>query len=278
MIEGRLMSEAQFLSFQRLVHDESGLFLNTSKKALLVGRLQRRLRALGCEGFHEYYELVRGDADERARMLECICTHETRFFREPRHFEFLEREVLPRLRAEADAGRRPRRLRAWSAACSSGEEPFSIAMSLRAFFPGDSGWQLEVVATDLSMRVLTQAREATWPLARSEQIEPGLLKRFMLRGFGPEDGKMRASAELRELVRFQQLNLSAPDWPLPGRFDLVFCRNVLIYFHADLKTAVMDRLFGFVNPGGYLFLGHSESYPQRRCVVPTVYRRPEEPR
>ena len=266
------VDDATFARFQALIHHEAGIWLAPVKRALLVGRLGRRLRELALPTFAGYYERVVADDAERVRMLDAICTNETHFFREPRHFEFLSERVLPAWREEADAGRRPRRVRAWSAACSTGEEPFSIAMTLLAAFP--AGWELEVFATDLSTKVLARAESATWPLDKAAEIPAAPLKAFMLKGFGAQEGLMRAGPELRALVRFARVNLVG-DWPPGPPFDLVFCRNVLIYFDRGVKTRVVERLLDRLDPRGYLFLGHAESLggitARAKSVLPTVY-------
>ncbi len=273
-MERAAISDADFGTFQALVNREAGIWLSPVKKALLVGRLSRRLRELGVTSWSRYHELVERDEAERIRMLDAITTNETHFFREPRHWEHLAGQVFPAWRAEAEAGRRPRRLRAWSAACSTGEEPYTIAMMLLGAFPG--GWDLEVAATDLSTRVLERARQATWPVEKAAEIPEEWLKAFMLKGTGPQAGLMKAGPEIRGLCRFARLNLATDEYP-PGPFDLVFCRNVLIYFDRDTKQRVIERLVDRLAPGGLLFLGHAETlagYSTRaRPVLPTVYAR-----
>jgi chemotaxis protein methyltransferase CheR len=223
--------------------------------------------------------LAEGDAAEQIRLLDAICTHETRFFREESHFSFLAREVFPRWRAEAEQGKRKRRVRVWSAACSSGEEPFSLAMLLRDHLPEEEGWDAEVLATDLSTRVLERAQTALWPISRAEQIPSKYLKEYMLKGTGPQEGMMRATPELRRMVRFRRVNLHDERYPVEGRFDLVFCRNVLIYFDNTSRTGVVRRLMGYLETDGMFFLGHSESLSgvdvAARTLIPTVYCLPE---
>jgi chemotaxis protein methyltransferase CheR len=267
------VSDRDFARFQRLIHDEAGIWLAPVKKALLVGRLARRLRDLGLDGYGEYYERVVADEAERIRMLDCICTNETHFFREPKHFEFLSGRVFPAWRDEADAGRRPRRVRVWSAACSTGEEPYTLAMVLLAAFP--SGWELEVLASDLSTKVLDRAAAGVWPIEKAKEIPEQHLKAYMLRGYGAQEGLMKAGPEIRGLVRFARVNLVGDGWPA-GPFDLVFCRNVLIYFDRPGKVKVVDRLLEKLDPAGYLFLGHAESLggftSSARPVLPTIYQ------
>jgi chemotaxis protein methyltransferase CheR len=273
------LGDREFERLQRLIEQEAGIHLGPAKRALVVGRLGKRLRDLGLASFRQYCELVEQDPAERVQMLDRISTNETHFFREPRHFELLQRELLPRWEREAAEGRRPRTIKVWSAACSTGEEPFTLAMVLLRAFPPGSGWELDILASDLSTRVLRRAEEATWPVDKAGEIPEADLKRFMLRGVGPQEGMMRAGPELRAIVRFARINLMEEPAGL-GAMDLVFCRNVLIYFEAPTKHAVVSRLLEHLAPDGYLFLGHAESLagsPLRlHCVSPSVYRR--EPR
>lgn len=272
----RPLTEREFRLFQALIYRETGIHLSDAKRALLVGRLSRRLRQLGLPSFEAYYRhvLEGADGEERVRMINAICTHETHFFREPRQFEFLEHTVLPQWRAQADAGARSRRVRAWSAACSSGEEPYSLAMTLLAHLP--ASWEVEVVGTDLSTSVLERARAAVWPVEKAAEIPAAYTKRFMLRGRGDRAGLMKAGPEIRAVVRFQHLNLNQPGYALTGPFDLVFCRNVLIYFDNESKAGAIGRLLERLAPTGLLFLGHAESLnglaTRAHTVIPTVYR------
>ncbi len=268
----RPISEREFALLQGLIHREAGIFLAPVKKALLVGRLSKRLRALGLGTFGEYYDrIVEGDRDERVQMLDCISTNETHFFREPRQFEFLEKRVIPAWRERGA----PRVIRVWSAGCSTGEEPYSLAMLLLRHFPAGSGRQIEITATDLSTRALARAEEATWPLDKAGEVPLEYRRAFMLRGTGSKEGQMRAAPEIRAIVRFERLNLNDERYPIRGPFHLVFCRNVLIYFQAPTKLKVIHRLLDVLAPDGLLFLGHAESLnavtDRVRSVVPTVY-------
>ena len=246
-----------FRQYQRLVLEEAGIHLTDAKRALLVGRLGRRLRELGLTSYGEYLARVVEDDRERARMLDAIATNETRFFREPKQLDFLKDEVFPAWAREGALGTRPRRVRVWSAGCSTGEEPYSIAMLLLSAFP--AGWELGVLATDLSTKALERARAGVWALERSAQIPPPFLRSFMLRGTGPEEGRMKAGRELRDLVTFRRVNLAAERWDVEGTFDVVLCRNVLIYFDAAGKRRAVGRLLGHVAPGGYFLVGHAET-------------------
>ena len=271
------LTDREFALFQRLIHRQTGIFLPAAKKALVVARLSRRLHALGLRSFGAYFEQVERDAAEHTVMLDSICTNETRFFREPRQFEFLETEVLPRWRQRGEQGLMPKRIRAWSAACSTGEEPYSLAMLLRTHFPLADGWSVEILASDLSTKVLAAAREAVWPIERAADIPAGYRRAYMLRGVRAEEGRMRAQPNIRSLVEFRRLNLNDDRYAVDGPFDLIFCRNVLIYFKAETKAAVIDRLTRHLSPAGLLFLGHSETLHSAahalKHVGPTAYAR-----
>ena len=280
----RTITDREFALMQALIYREAGIHLSSAKKALLVGRLSKRLRELGIDRFNTYYERVVEDKSgvELVILLDAITTNETSFFREPRQFQFLEQHVFPTWEADALEGRRSRRLRVWSAACSTGEEPYSIAMSLLDRFPPDGGWQVDVLATDISTRVLERAVDGVWPIARAATVPEHLLKRFMLRGTGSQQGKMKAGADVRAPLTFQRLNLNDESYPVAGPFDAIFCRNVLIYFDQDSRTRVIRRLIDLLAPGGYFFLGHAESLTgmtdRVRSVAPAVYTNTPAPR
>jgi chemotaxis protein methyltransferase CheR len=267
------LSDHEFALFQALIQREAGIFLSPVKKPLLVGRLGRRVRDLGLPSFGAYYRRLKEDPQERIDMLDRVSTNKTHFFREPAQFTFLEHQALPALAAAA----RGRRLRAWSAGCSSGEEAYSLAAVLLAHLPPEARCEVEIVGTDISTRVLERARAAVWPLAKSLEVPQAYLRAFFLKGHGSQEGLMKAGPALRHAVHFERRNLVEPDQAPPGPFDLIFCRNVLIYFDAATKAQVLESLLGRLAPEGYLFLGHAESLQglTRRAasVGPTVYRR-----
>jgi chemotaxis protein methyltransferase CheR len=267
------ISDYEFALFQALICREAGIHLAVTKKPMLVSRLMRRVGALKLPTFGDYYRLVLRDGDEMVRLLDAVCTNETWFFRNPKHFSFVAETLCPRWLAEAAAGRRPRRVSVWSAASSTGEEPFSLAMAMRDALPG---WDLQILATDLSSRVLERAQAATFPLEKSEDIPAVYLKRYMLRGTGTQEGKMRAGPEIRSVVSFRRLNLNDEIWPVEveARFDLIFCRNVLMYFDARRREQVLRKMLNRLSPEGYLFLGDAEGltgFDSLRMVEPAVH-------
>jgi chemotaxis protein methyltransferase CheR len=274
------LSDREFTRFQQLIEQETGIFLSGAKKDLLVGRLAKRLRSLKLDSFTAYWEYVVSgrDPEERVRMLDCICTNETHFFREPAHFEFLERQAFAELAARAAKGLRPKRIRVWSAGCSTGEEPYSIAMTLLNRFPPGSGWQLSVLASDLSTRALSHAKKACYSEQRAGELPATMARRFAKSDRRLEDAQeptVTLTTMPRELVEFVKLNLTTPPPFNLGRFDLVFCRNVMIYFQPETRKRVVEMLLGHLEPDGYLFVGHSESLismrDRVRSVGPSIY-------
>lgn len=254
-------TEAEFALLRDLIHRNSGIHLADDKTPLLVARLTRRLRALELPSFGAYYRYLMGGTDPRemTTMLDCMTTNETRFFRERRQFEFLEDVVFPEWRRAGARGARPRRVRAWSAACSTGQEAYSLAMCLLGHFPRDEGWSVEVLGTDLSTDALEVARGGVWSVDSASAIPDRYLRPFMRRGTRSQEGRMKAGPELKAVVRFERLNLHGDTYDIGGPFDVVLCRNVLIYFAEPSRSATLRRVAGQLTPGGYLLLGHAES-------------------
>jgi chemotaxis protein methyltransferase CheR len=274
------ISDDEFALFQTLICREAGIHLAPNKKPMLVSRLMRRVSTLRLGSFGEYYRFVVHDRQgELIRLLDAVSTNETWFFRNPKHFSYVTETLCPAWQADGEAGRRQRRLAAWSAACSSGEEPFSLAMALLDTLPG---WDIHILATDLSSRVLERAQAATWPIEKSTDISPEHLKRYMLRGMGAQGGKMKAGPEIRNVVSFQRLNLNDELWTIDpyAQFDVVFCRNVLMYFEPARREKVLRRLLTRLTPRGCLFLGDAEGlsgFAGLRMVAPSVYTLRENP-
>ena len=274
MIESPAISTEEFDLFQQLIAHRAGIRLNDSKRALLVGRLSRRVRDLGLGTFRDYYQRVMRDRDERTRMLDLITTNETEFFREPAQFAFVEKNVIPRWLEAAEYGRRERRVRVWSAGCSTGEEPYSVAMLLHSNLPG---WEIEILGTDLSTRVIDAAERAIWPAERLANIPLAYRRPYVLNGTGAQEGRITVSDTLRRLVHFRRLNLIDTSFDVLGSFDIVLCRNVLIYFDAELRRAVIDRLVDRCAVGGYFLLGHAEALngasSRLTLLKPTIWTR-----
>lgn len=262
------LDDVAFAQIREVVEHVAGIQVPDSKRAAIAARIRRDLVIGGAEDVADWLRRVRGDARFRDEFIEGLCTHETSFFREPTQFRALEEEVLPRLNQS--------RVRVWSAGCSTGEEPFSIAMTLLDRFPPP---MVEVVATDLSRRALDAARSATWSMARAPQVPEHYRKVYMLRGVGRNDGEMRATDALRRVVTFERFNLNAPPaaYVALGTFDLIFCRNVLIYLTPDAKRRVIAQLVDRLAPSGILLLGHSERLSSGdarvRHVGPNMYVR-----
>ncbi len=274
----RALSDREFRLLQNLIYREAGIFLADTKKALVSGRLTRRLRVLGLSDFSSYYDLVSANTGgELSQMIDNICTNETRFFREAKQFDFLERSYLPTLRERAAAGAIPKSIRVWSAACSTGEEPYSLAMTLATHLPSQDGWSVKIIASDLSTKVLATARDGVWLIERSRDIPREYLRAYMLRGVAGEASRMRAQPQLKSMIDFRQINLNDRDYGMKGGFDLIFCRNVLIYFDRQSKAGVVERLTQQLAPSGLLFLGLAESLtgiPHSLVNAgPSVYRK-----
>jgi len=279
----RPVSDREFTLFQKLIYREAGIHLVPAKKALLEARLTRRLRELGLSSFEAYYRhiLQVNHGDELIVLLDRIATNETHFFREPKQFEFLENEVFPEWKSQNRSAGGSRHIRVWSAACSSGEEPYSLAMMLWNHFPAGSGWDFEILATDLSTRALGTGAAGVWPVSKASEIPQDYLKKYMLKGTGERSGNMKAGTELRSVVRFERLNLNDDEYPVPGNLDLIFCRNVLIYFDTGSRARVIQRLVDRLAPNGFLFVGHAESLTgitdRVRYVMPTIYTITDQP-
>lgn len=264
-----LMSDVEFAQFQRFIYEEAGISLSLPKKAMVAARLAARLQACRARSYADYLRLLKGGEAplEAQTAVDLLTTNETYFFREPKHFEFL-REVL----REAAPGRPA--FRVWSAAGSSGEEAYSIAMLLEDCLPG-SPW--DVLASDISARVLERARTGHYSTARTNLMPPGYLRRFCLSGRGAQAGTLLIERSLRSRVRFQQVNLNKR-LPAVGQFDVVFLRNVLIYFDAETKRQVVRRVVETLKPGGWLFIGHTETLTgicdTLERTSPAIYRKP----
>ena len=264
------LSDRDLMTILRLVYEKSGIALHRGKRALVAARLQRRVAQTGCATFGDYVRYLRNDATgvELTVVLDAIATHHTAFFREPQHFDYLARVVLPPLHARA--GRTP--ILGWSAACSSGEEPYTIAMTACELLADTAAQRFRLLASDLSVPVLERAATGEY---RAERVA-GLPRHIVLKYFERSAATVKVIGPVKRLVEFRQLNLLDP--PPPGRpLDFIFCRNALIYFDRDTQQRVIQQLEARLGPGGYLFTSHSESLNSLShgltWVAPAVYRR-----
>jgi chemotaxis protein methyltransferase CheR len=245
-----LFTQAEFERIRTLLYQHSGIKLNDSKKDMVYSRLGRRLRATGMKSFQEYLELVEQDeGDEWEAFINSLTTNLTAFFREPHHFPLLKEHVL-------SLQKKP--LRLWCSAASTGEEPYTMAMTMIDAF-GSYKPPIEIIATDIDTNVLTKARAGIYSLERVEKLPPETLKRFFLKGTGKNNGFVQVRKELRDLISFRTLNLLDEQWPINGTFDVIFCRNVMIYFDKDTQYKILKRFAPMLESHGLLFAGHSES-------------------
>ena len=264
------ITDQEFALFQRLIYKIAGISLSDAKKVLLVGRLTRRLKLHGLETFTQYYRMLAdgGNAEELQAMVDLLTTNETYFFREPQHFDFLRDEII-RKRSS------PATFRVWSAASSSGEEVYTLAMVLADNLP-NTPW--EIVGSDISTQVLSKAATGHYSLARTEGIPPGYMTKYCLKGVRSQAGTFLIAPELRQRTRFYQINLMNPIDADIGEFEVIFLRNVMIYFDPPTKAKVVHNLLPRLKSGGHLIIGHSETLngitDRVEAVMPTIYRKP----
>lgn len=262
------ISDSEFRLFSAMIYRIAGISMGPAKKPLVASRLMKRVKHFGLASYADYFHLISEaeQAEELQVAVDLLTTNETYFFREQKHFDFLQQTIIPSLPPGQV-------LNVWSAACSSGEEPYSVAMLAAQVMGSD---RYRVMASDLSTRVLEQAEQGIYPLSRTMNIPDNLLKKYCLKGIGSQDGKLMVDPELKRHVQFFQHNLNSS---LPGQhaFDLILLRNVLIYFDADTKRRVIQHLLPSLKAGGYLFISHSESLNGishgLQMVKPAIYRK-----
>ncbi len=256
------MSEPLFMKFRTFIYEQCGINLVPAKRTMLTVRLQKRLRAIGMPSFKKYYEYVtshEGFANELVHMIDVVSTNKTDFFREPGHFDFLTGKALPDLIGSRRLSSR-KGLNVWSAGCSSGEEPYSIGMVLSEFFEKKHRGTFSILATDISTRVLDIARNAIYREELTEPIPPKYKRKYMMWGKGSREGFCRIVPELRRRVQLHRLNfVEGRTFDLDTAMDVIFCRNVIIYFDRKTQCELFQKLHHQLAPGGYLFIGHSET-------------------
>jgi len=297
------MALREFKMFRTLIHQHTGIWLRDGKQIMLASRLSRRLRYHGIANFAEYYEYVRrspDNSDELRELINCVTTNKTSFFRERHHFEFLANSVVPQIQAAARAGA-AKSIRIWSAACSTGEEPYSIAIALlealqippsvktpslvpngppRLGLPGctvaSRSWRIEIVASDIDTNVLRTAAQGIYSFDSLASVDAPLQRKYFLRGKDDMRGQVKVKPDLARLVQFKRINLQDARWPLEGLFDVIFFRNALIYFNQETQNIFLRKMACYLKPKGYLFLGNSEHIPWLHSILAplnqTMYR------
>lgn len=267
------LQDGDFRKIADLVTQKTGIVVSDRKRAFISGRLGRRLRTLGLSDFSQYCRLLESEdgEDERLALVNAITTNHTAFFREPHHFEALVRTVFPAIVEQQDS--RHGRLRIWSAGCSTGEEPYTLAMVLREQASQFPGWDIKLLATDLDTNVVAHAAAGRYEAEKVKSIPEAYRRKYM---DVAADGSAAMGDALRSLISFASLNL-LESWPMRGPFDIIFCRNVVIYFDKSTQRRLFDRYADLVKPDGWLFIGHSESLlnvtDRFELVGRTIYRR-----
>jgi len=266
------LSDTEFQQFQSWLYLTAGISLSQAKKALVAGRLSKRVKHYKLSSYGDYFRLIcqKSEAAELQMALDLLTTNETHFFREPKHFDYLRTQILPNVP-------RNKTFRVWCAASSSGEEPYSIAMTLAdGLANGPLGTPWEIIASDISTRVLEKARSGHYAIARAHSIPKPLLAKHCLKGAGAQEGTFLVEPGLRSRVQFMQINLNAA-LPKIGEFDMIFLRNVMIYFDVDTKRQVVARMIPLLKPEGIFIVSHSESLngitDNLRLITPSIYRK-----
>lgn len=272
------MKTKEFESFSSFIYQQVGIKLPPAKKTMLEARLQKRLKAHALESFEAYRDFVfspAGQSTELIHLIDVVTTNKTDFFREPSHFDYLTQKALPAILARSADCRRPVRL--WSAGCSSGEEPYTLAMVLAELAEAQPDLRFTILASDISTRILDTARTAVYPEDRVEPVAPLFKKKYLLRSKDRRRGLVRICPQLRALITFRRINFMDDDLGVGEAMDVIFCRNVVIYFDKETQQRLMLKFHRQLRPGGYLFLGHSETLNGLdvpfQTVASTVYRK-----
>jgi len=288
------MELREFQLFRTLVHERTGIWLRDGKQIMLASRLSRRLRHHGLTNFADYYayvQRVQDNGNEIRELINCVTTNKTSFFRERHHFQFLANTVVPQCQAAVKLGA-SKSLRVWSAACSTGEEPYSIAITLleslqtpqeartavhplsaqiRAGLPGVAGvagsWKIEIVASDIDTAVLETATRGIYSADSLATVDVQLQRKYFLQGKDDMQGRVKLKPVVGRLVQFKRINLMDAKWPLDGLFDVIFFRNALIYFNQETQNVFLRKMARYLKPNGYLFLGNSEHIPWLRDIL-----------
>jgi chemotaxis protein methyltransferase CheR len=271
LLQSSALKSKEFDQIRELAYQYCGLNIHSGKEELVAARLGKVMRELNIPTFRQYYEYVTADASGQALvgMIDALTTNHTSFFREPQHFEFLTGVIFPAL-----AGRP--KIDIWSAACATGEEPYSLAMATLEHYANTHAPEIHILATDISTRAIAAGELGVYPEERLHGMDRTMMKKYLLRGHGKSEGFCRIKPQVRNAVQFQRMNLMEP-FPSVGQFPLILCRNIMIYFDAQTQEQLVRRLCQQLEPGGYLFIGHSESlngitHPLK-YVRPAIYRK-----
>jgi chemotaxis protein methyltransferase CheR len=265
------LKDAQFFKVKQLLYKVCGIDLKAGKEGLVKSRLSKRLRSLGIDSFEAYLDYVEKDEGQQElyTLVDAMTTNKTNFFREDRHFDFLAQQLLPQWKDR-------KQMRLWSAACSSGEEPFTLGMVLRENLPDIASMDVRILATDISNRVLAVARAGVYDQERIDEVPAQLRQKYFTCVETGSQKRYEIDSSLKSLVRFARLNLM-DRWPIRGPFDVIFCRNVMIYFDKKTQAKLIGRFYDLLRPGGHLFVGHAESLTgishSFRYVQPALYVR-----
>ena len=275
------LSKSDFARLRTLIYAQSGINLNSDKKTMLELRIKRRLRSLNLVSFADYCDYLfsaQGQKDEIVNLLDVVSTNKTDFFREPEHFEYLVQKVIPELVARQESGTDSGRpLLLWSAGCSTGEEPYTLAMVVNEWGQTHSGLRFRVLATDLSTTVLEKAGRGIFSAEVVRPVPSDLRHKYFMRSRNRDSNLLRVVPELRQLIEFRRLNFMNADFGLSQKADVIFCRNVIIYFDRATQEQIMQKLAAQLVPGGYAFVGHSETLHDMDLplvpVAPALYRK-----
>lgn len=243
-----------FNYLRKIVTETTGILADDDKYTMYYSRLARRVRKLGLNDFTEYRTYLKKNREsEIVELVNSVTTNLTSFFRENHHFEFIKDTIVPEIKA-----RRTKKIRIWSSACSTGEEPYSIAITLAEALPDYKHWDIQILATDIDSNVVQKASSGVYDLSRVDGIEKSILKKYFKKGTGKNKGLVKVNSELVNLISFRQLNL-LNEWPINDMMDFIFCRNVVIYFDNPTKINLVERFATLMSDDSYLFMGHSES-------------------
>ncbi|WP_286239175.1 CheR family methyltransferase [Neptuniibacter halophilus] len=266
-----VFSRADFIRVRDELYDYAGIVLADHKQDMAYNRLVRRLRELKLNSFAEYFEHLDKNPAEFSQFINALTTNLTAFFRERHHFEFIRDTILPEIKASGQ-----RRLRGWSAGCSLGEEPYSLAITLCEAGVDTTNWDVRLLATDIDSKVLGSAQAGIYAHDRLKALPQAQIRRWFMKGKGKNQGQVKVRPELQKMLTFKYLNLMQ-DWPMQGPLDFIFCRNVMIYFDQNTQTNLLERMAQLLKPNGYLFVGHSESLARQakmfELVGKTIYRK-----